>query len=167
MLHRHSQMCPPFTSSQATSTTAVWDSAGDWGSTMVVSKVSARVSTIHRESCSKAQVEPILTFLRVSNCVWYPQETALSQETSCTHSWVWMAVVHVLAISHTDMSHVFHMSSNGMERKYLYYFKFSMGLENGGLNHKLKGSVAVFSKKPSPKSTLFQSLRLGQKLLTA
>lgn len=39
------------------------------------------------------------------------------------------------------------MSSNGMEKKYLYYFKLPMGLENGGLNQKSKGSAAVFSLK--------------------
>lgn len=49
------------------------------------------------------------------------------------------------------------MSSNGMEKKYQYYFKLPMGLEYGDINQKSKGSAAVFSFKK--KSTLFQSLR--------
>jgi len=36
------------------------------------------------------------------------------------------------------------MSSNGIEKKYLYYFNPPMGLENGGLKQKLKGSATVF-----------------------
>lgn len=48
------------------------------------------------------------------------------------------------------------MSSNGMEKNCLYYFKLPMGLENGGLNQESEGSVAVFSLK---KIILFQSLR--------
>lgn len=39
------------------------------------------------------------------------------------------------------------MSSSGTEKKHLYCFKLSMGLENGGLNQKSKQSVAVFLLK--------------------
>lgn len=78
-------------------------SAGGWGSTgrWAVGdplKGSARVSTSHGGVWWKAQEEPVLTSLGLSSWVWYPVETALSQENSFAHSWVWMAVVHVLAV---------------------------------------------------------------------
>lgn len=51
------------------------------------------------------------------------------------------------------------MSSDSMEKKCLYYFKLPMGLENGGLNQKSKGSVAVFSLKKTPYTISVSQMR--------
>lgn len=94
--YRYSQMCLPFAAPQATGSTAAWGTAQgseQWdnlwkpqpGSGPAIAKFDQRPRQIDLIKGSP--------FWGVSNWVWYPVEPVLPQETSCTHSWVWMALV--------------------------------------------------------------------------
>lgn len=77
----------------------------------------------------------------VSNWVWCPMETALSQETSCTRSWGMDSCCVCIGCPLRQRQLVKFWIM--VWKKKLYTFKLFSVLENGSLNQKLKEWAAV------------------------